>query len=91
MDIPIQYDKCGRMKYHPDYHSKQGTPWSYTDTQYLIDYYYIIGAEEMSFALERTMATVAQKAKELTKQGVIIKPVKSNWHRRINNRTNVSI
>lgn len=91
MDIPIQYDTYGKMKYHPDYHGKHGTPWSYNDLQYLIKWYYIIGPEEMSFALERTMTTVSHKAKELTKQGVMIKPVKSNWHRRINNRTNVSI
>lgn len=66
---PIKYDACGRMKYNPDLHPNNGKPWSKEDLTYLINWYEIIGLEEMSMALERSEVTVAAKIAYLRKQG----------------------
>lgn len=66
---PIEYDKCGRMKYNSELHKKQGISWSKEDLKYLIDWYEIIGLEEISMALERSEITVAAKIAYLRKQG----------------------
>ncbi|KZL93527.1 hypothetical protein [Clostridium magnum] len=81
--IPIEYDKMGRMKYHPEFHSKHGQPWSQEDLQYLIDWYYIIGPEEMSLALDRRATTISSKATYLTKIGVMKKPSTRYHHKRM--------
>ncbi len=52
--IPITYDRYGRMNYHPDFHANHGKPWSTTDQKFLIDNYELMGSEEISFSLERT-------------------------------------
>ncbi|MGG7163778.1 hypothetical protein [Clostridium ihumii] len=69
----IEYDTEGRMKYNPIYHSNHGKSWSYDDNKYLIEWYEKIGAEEMSFALERTIATIMGRVNILRKQGLISK------------------
>jgi len=61
------YDRYGRMKYNPVFHENNGKPWSMEEIQYLKDWYDIIGAEEMSFALSRTMGTVQNKVLTLRK------------------------
>ncbi|APC85739.1 MULTISPECIES: hypothetical protein [Clostridium] len=91
MDIPnIEYDRFGRMKYNPQIHSNTGKPWSEEDLQYLVDWYYIIGPEEMSYALERTSTAVSNKVIILTKKGVMVRPKNRNWHRRIKKRDGLS-
>ena len=69
----IVYDKYGKMKYNSEFHGKHGTSWSYEDLKYLIDWYDVAGAEEMSFALERTPYTIALKVCELRKKGIMKK------------------
>lgn len=69
MEINIQYDSYGRMLYNPEFHGKNRTAWEEEEIQYLIDWYDIIGAEEMSFALERTMASIQHKVSRLRKEG----------------------
>lgn len=66
---PVEYDKCGRMKYNPDLHFNQGKPWNDDDIDYLIEWYTIIGLEEMSLALGRTEGTVANKVNQFRNQG----------------------
>ena len=65
----IEYDRSGRMKYNPEFHFNQGQYWTYEEEEYLIKWYDIIGMEEMSLALGRTEATVANKVYRLQKQG----------------------
>lgn len=72
----IEYDSSGRMKYNPEFHTKSGQPWEEDDIQYLIDWYEKIGPEEMSFALERPISAIIQKATVLRKKGFIKKPTK---------------
>lgn len=81
--VPIEYDRYGRLKYNPAFHPNTGKPWSCEDLKYLIDWYYIIGVEEMSFALGRPMTTVSNKVAGLTKKGVMKKPTTRTWHKRI--------
>ena len=73
-DAPIEYDKYGRLLYNPLFHEKSGTPWSYEDENYLKTWYYIIGPEEMSFALERTMTSIMGKVAKLNIEGIMKTP-----------------
>lgn len=69
----IEFDAKGRMLYHPDYHPNQGRDWTTVDQWFLIDNYERIGAEEVSFALGRTIHAVMQRAYTLRKQGLMKK------------------
>lgn len=73
MSEPIQYDNSGRMKYHPEYHARHCKPWTTTEQKYLIENYESQGAVRVAMALERTVATVADKACKLRKQGLMPK------------------
>lgn len=68
--MKYEYDSHGILKYNPEIHFAQGTPWSTSDKQYLIDWYYIIGAEEMSYALGRTEYSIVNYVAILRKQGL---------------------
>ncbi len=70
---PIEYDNAGRMKYNPDLHPNQGKPWSDEDKDYLINWYSKIGLEEMSLALGRSEATIAQKVTKFRNRGIMSK------------------
>lgn len=72
----VEYDRYGRMKYNPELHENQGKPWSKEDLEYLIAWYEIIGAEEMSLALGRPEAVIANKVSKLRKSGLMKKQQK---------------
>ncbi|MGY6509051.1 hypothetical protein ACXIUH_08785 [Vibrio parahaemolyticus] len=86
--IDVTYDRYGRMNYHPDLHGNQGKPWTTTDQQFLIENYASMGPEQVSFALERTIHTVMTRAYELRKQGLMAKPGKQKYHRRMKQNGN---
>ena len=65
----IEYDNQGRIKYNPELHDRQGTLWDEEEIEYLIAWYDIVGMEEMSLALGRTEATVANKVYRLQERG----------------------
>lgn len=81
--MEIKYDSYGRMVFNPEFHSKSGTVWSKEDLEYLKDWYDIVGPEELSYALDRTIKSVMQKAAVLRKKGVMFKPAKQVWTRKI--------
>lgn len=83
MSSSIQFDAQGRMKYHPDYHDKQGAPWSAEDRQFLLDCYTTKGPEECSLALGRTIHTVMQQANRLRRLGLMPKPTNRTNHSRL--------
>ena len=83
---PVTYDKYGRMNYHPEFHAKHKTPWLAADQKYLIDNYEIMGPDQLSFALERTIHTVMSRAYELRRDG-FMKPVDSSVKRMTHKRT----
>lgn len=67
--IKVEYDANGRMKYHPEFHFNQGTPWTAEDTEYLCKYHTVDDLETIAMALGRTKTTVAEKLTKLKKQG----------------------
>lgn len=69
----IEYDSVGRMTYNPELHDMQGQPWTVEEAQYLIDWYNIIGAEEMSLALGRSENTIATRVNRLRSKGLMNK------------------
>ena len=68
-----EYDKNGKMKFNKEFHKNNGKKWSDEDVKYLIEWYDIIGAKEMSMALERTEFTVSNKVCELRRNGLMKK------------------
>lgn len=69
----IEYDNQGRMKYNPELHFNQGQKWSKEDTDYLINWYHIVGVEEMSLALGRSEQTIFEKVCKLRRKGIMTK------------------
>lgn len=82
-DLSVTYDRYGRMNYHPEFHGKQKQPWSTTDQKFLIENYDRLGPEQVSLELERTIHTVMTRAYELRKKGLMPRPKKPTWHRRM--------
>jgi len=81
----IEYDRYGRMKYNREFHPNNGKKWSKEELRYLVDWYDKIGADEMSFALGRTITTIAQKVNQLRKLGIMSKAICGS-HRRVCNK-----
>ena len=73
-ETPVTYDKYGRMNYHPDYHTNHGKPWLVSEQKYLIENYEASGPEHVSLSIGRTIHVVMQKACELRKSGLMLKP-----------------
>lgn len=65
----LSFDSHGRMRYHPEIHTKQGLPWTTLDEKHLIEFYEKLGPEQISFELGRTIHTVMTKAYNLRKAG----------------------
>lgn len=87
MNDQIQFDRYGRMQYHPEFHAKHKQPWTTTDQAFLIENYDTMGPEKVSLALERTIHTVYQRVCYLRRVGIMPKPAKHQKHRReMNNR-----
>lgn len=74
-DQGVQYDTHGRMRYHPDYHQKHRTPWTYADEKYLMENYVIDGPETVSLALGRTIKVVMSRVYCLRKEGKMPKAI----------------
>lgn len=66
----VEYDACGKMKYHPDFHSNQGKKWTEEDLEYLCKYHEVDSLEVLALALERTTASTAEKVTKLKKQNL---------------------
>lgn len=66
-NMKLEYDKYGRMKYNPYFHKNNRKPWTEEELQYLTNWYDIIGAQEMSFALERTPSSIYTKYRQIKK------------------------
>lgn len=80
---PVTFDKYGRMCFHPEFHAKSNAPWTTLDQKYLIDNYELVGPEEISLSLERTIYSVITKAAHLRKAGLMKKPDKHVYHKRM--------
>ena len=79
----IEYDSNGRMKYNPIFHCNNGEMFSNEDINYLISWYEEIGVEEISFALNRTIAAIQLQVSKLRKLGLMEKVENPKKHKRI--------
>lgn len=79
----VEYDSYGRMKYNSELHFNQGNKWTPEDMEYLVKWYDIIGAEEMSLALGRTEMTIADKVFKLRRKGLMKEGDKTKRHIRL--------
>ena len=84
----VEYDKSGRMKYNSDLHDRQGKSWDDDEIEYLINWYTIIGLEEMSLALGRTEGTIANKVNLFRNQGKMTKELSNKIVRELKPKTN---
>ncbi|MGG3871414.1 DNA-entry nuclease [Brevibacillus laterosporus] len=64
------YDRFNRMKYHPDFHTNQGKPWSTEELQYLCRFYDHDHGRAIAFALGRTETTLRTKVDLLKRKGM---------------------
>ncbi|MEB2276954.1 DNA-entry nuclease [Bacillus sp. ILBB4] len=60
MGIPVEYDSCGRMKYHPEYHPNHGKEYTMDELIYICSTYGRGTRKEVALAVGRTEATVSQ-------------------------------
>lgn len=67
--MDVVYDSCGRMKYHPFFHDRQGTKWSQEDLEYLCRFSEVDSLKNMAMALGRTETSVAEKICRLRENG----------------------
>lgn len=70
MELNVQFDKHGRMKYHPEFHPNNGKPFTESDLEYLCKYWEYDHTQSLAFALGRTEATVRTKVNYLKKIGL---------------------
>jgi predicted ArsR family transcriptional regulator len=76
-----EYDRHGRMKYHPEFHKNHEKPFTESDLEYLCKFYDVDGAKLISLALGRTEATVRSKLSNLKKRGLFeyYKNLNKHW------------
>lgn len=78
----VTYDAHGRMNYHPEFHFKQGEPWTTKEEKFLVEMYEKLGPLEVSFSLGRTVHAVMTRAYELRKKGRMPKrSIRTNFPR----------
>lgn len=66
---PIEYDSCGRMRYHPDYHFNHGKAYTVKDLVYICLNDQRGKRKELSLAVGRTEATIAEMLCKFKKDG----------------------
>lgn len=65
----IQYDRYGRVRYHPEYHPNHGKPYTTYDLWYLCRFWGFDSCRSLSFALGRPETAVKSKVHLLKKAG----------------------
>ncbi|MBB6452013.1 hypothetical protein HNQ94_000434 [Salirhabdus euzebyi] len=65
-----KYDKCGRMAFHPDFHTKHQQVLTLSEKEYLCKYWEVDDMRTMAFALDRTESSLASTVCRLKKQGL---------------------
>lgn len=69
-EITETYDRCGRLKYHPDYHPNHGKPFTTEELEYMCKYFETDGRRMISMALGRTEHTISTKVTSLKRSGL---------------------
>jgi hypothetical protein len=66
----LDFDRYGRMRYHPDYHFSHGKKMSEAELEYLCKFYEFDHARHLAFALGRTEHTLRIKVDALKRKGL---------------------
>jgi hypothetical protein len=67
--MQVEYDSCGRMMYHPEFHPNHGTPFTLEELEYICKFYDYDDPALMAMALGRTEASVRSRAYKLKLSG----------------------
>lgn len=76
----IEYDKRGRLMYHPELHPNQGKPFSDEETAYLCKFFEVDQMKSLSLALGRVEQSLEYRMVYLRKLG-LIEYYKAKWDR----------
>jgi hypothetical protein len=81
MEDSIQYDRFGRMRYHPEFHPNHKKPFKEEELEYLCKFWETDHRQVMSFALGRTEHTLSTKVAELRRLGLFeyYKNLNKHW------------
>lgn len=66
----IEYDKQGRMKYHPSFHTRHKIPLTEEEKEYLCKFYEIDGRRTIAMALGKTETNISQIVHIFRKNGL---------------------
>lgn len=66
----FEYDRWGRMKYHPEAHPKHRTPYTIQELAYLCKHYRRGWVQTLAFDLGRTERSIRQRVNQLRKEGL---------------------
>lgn len=66
----IEYDKRGRLMYHPDFHPNQGKRFTDDETAYLCKFYETDSLKSLSLALGRLERSLEYRIAYLKKAGL---------------------
>jgi len=69
LQVSEEYDKFGRMKFHPDYHFTHGQPFTESELEYICKYFEADGLKMLSFAIGKTEKAISNKLSQLKKSG----------------------
>jgi hypothetical protein len=77
----IEFDRLGRMAFHPEFHPNHGKPFSESDLEYLCKYFDVDPIRTLSFSLGRTEHTCATKVSQLKRKGLFeyYKNLNKHW------------
>jgi hypothetical protein len=65
-----EYDKYGRMRYHPDFHFKHGELFTAEELEYLCKFHHHDHNQSLAFALGKTEGIILNKLRDLKKCGL---------------------
>ena len=51
IDPTVEYDRWGRMKYHPEYHENHGKSFTIEELYYLCKYWEVDDIKDLSFGM----------------------------------------
>lgn len=69
-DPPVEYDRNGKMKYHPEYHRRHGTRFTVGEYIYLCKFWGKDKILDIALALERTEQGVYNAVRSLQERGL---------------------
>lgn len=77
----FEYDKYGRLKYHPELHPRHGQPYTEEDKEYLCKFWEVDGRRLMSYALGRPEHSLDAMIYTLRKKGLFnhYKNLNKHW------------